>query len=99
MLRGLRTCERNEAETGAKAPEEYVSHSWSSSGQWRMNARLDPENGAVVQSAIETIARGEGLMQAQALTRMAEIALAAINDSERPVRAGGRGRTEPAAFT
>jgi hypothetical protein len=39
-----------------------------------------------VQSAIETIARAEGLMQAQPLTRMAEIALAAINDSERPPR-------------
>jgi hypothetical protein len=47
-----------------------------------MHARLDPEHGAIVQSAIETIARAERLDHAAALVRMAEIALAAVADTE-----------------
>jgi HNH endonuclease len=43
-----------------------------------MSARLDPENGALVQSAIEAVARAEQLTPAQALTRLAEIALATL---------------------
>src|SRR6185295_13819811 len=52
--------------------QEYVSHSWSSEAQWRIHARLDPEHGAIVQSAVETIARAEGSSQAAALVRMAD---------------------------
>jgi hypothetical protein len=84
LVRGLRTV--GNADNEAEHPEEYVSHSWSSEAQWRMHARLDPEHGAIVQSAIETIARAERLDHAAALVRMAEIALAAVADTEKPLR-------------
>ena len=84
VVRGLRTVE--DANGDGQRPPEYVSHSWSNEAQWRMHARLDPEHGAIVQSAIETIARADGVSQAAALVRMAEIALAAVADSEKPVR-------------
>jgi len=51
-----------------------------------LSARLDPERGAVVQKTVETIARAEGISHADALVRMADIALAAVNDSETPLR-------------
>ena len=76
MVRGLRTVEQQ-----SPPLEEYVSHAWSAQSRWRLHARLDPEHGAVVQSAIETLARAEGISHAAALTRMAEIALAAVNDA------------------
>jgi hypothetical protein len=84
LVRGLRTV--GNADNEAEHPVEYVSHSWSSEAQWRMHARLDPEHGAIVQSAIETIARAERLDHAAALVRMAEIALAAVADTEKPLR-------------
>jgi len=84
LVRGLRTV--GNADNEAEHLEEYVSHSWSSEAQWRMHARLDPEHGAIVQSAIETIARAERLDHAAALVRMAEIALAAVADTEKPLR-------------
>ena len=84
LVRGLRTVEEVDSPDGH--PQEYVSHSWSSQGQWRMQARLDPERGAIVQSAIETIAGVDGIDQAAALVRMAEIALAAVADTAQPVR-------------
>src|SRR5882757_896572 len=84
MVRGLRTVEDNE-QTPAQA-EEYAAWSWSSESQWRLSARLDPERGAVVQKAVEMIARTEGISHAEALVRMADIALAAVNDSETPLR-------------
>ena len=84
LVRGLRTVEDADGED--QRPGEYFSHSWSSESQWRMHARLDPERGAIVQSAIEAIARAEGITQAAALVRMAEIALAAVGHNEKPVR-------------
>ena len=84
LVRGLRTVEN--ADNEAEHAEEYVSQSWSSEAQWQMHARLDPEHGAIVQSAIETIARAERIDPAAALARMAEIALAAVADTEKPLR-------------
>jgi len=84
VVRGLRTVEDNE-QTPAQA-EEYAAWSWSSESQWRLSARLDPERGAVVQKAVEMIARTEGISHAEALVRMADIALAAVNDSDTPLR-------------
>jgi hypothetical protein len=55
-----------------------------------MQARLDPERGAIVQSAIETIAGAEGIDQAAALVRMAEIALAATAQPVRGLRGDER---------
>jgi hypothetical protein len=88
LVRGLRTVE--DANGDEQHPQEYVSHSWSSAAQWRMHARLDPEHGAIVQSAVETIARAEGISQAAALVRIAEIALATVADTQKP-RRGLRG--------
>src|SRR5882757_8486036 len=82
VVRGLRTVEDNE-QTPASV-EEYAAWSWSSESQWRLTARLDPERGAVVQKTVETIARTEGLSHADALVRMADIALAAVNDRNAP---------------
>src|SRR5882757_3874983 len=82
MVRGLRTVEDNDK--GAAPVEEYAAWSWSSESQWRLSARLDPEHGAVVQKTVETIARTEGISHADALVRMAEIALAAVNDRNAP---------------
>jgi len=80
LVRGLRTVEDTNSDEQQR--QEYVSHSWSSEAQWRIHARLDPEHGAIVQSAVETIARAEGISQAAALVRMAEIALATVADTE-----------------
>jgi hypothetical protein len=93
LVRGLRTVE--DANGDEQHPEEYVSHSWTSESQWRMHARLEPERGAIVQSAIETIARAESISQAAALVRMAEIALATVADTDKPVR-GLRGEERAA---
>jgi hypothetical protein len=96
IVRGLRTVEDNETPDGSP-PEEYVRQSWSSDSQWRCNARLAPERGAVVRSAIDAIAQSENLSQADALVRMAEIALAALHDSDNPPR-GLRGEEHAAVI-
>ncbi|MDT4929566.1 MAG: hypothetical protein QOF92_2433, partial [Pseudonocardiales bacterium] len=81
VVRGLRTVDRNARGGDVGEPEpEYLSHRWGGDSRWRLNARLDPENGALVQSAIETVAAREGVTYPQALTRIAEIALAATVD-------------------
>jgi len=80
IVRGLRTVEDNQ---NAPVPaEQYSAWSWTTESQWRLSARLDPERGAVVQKTVETIARTEGISHADALVRMAEIALTAVNDSD-----------------
>jgi hypothetical protein len=82
-VRRLRSVEDNEVDNAVgAAPLEYLSHSWTSDSRWRLAARLDPERGALVQSAVAAIARAEGISYADALVRMAEIALAAVNDGE-----------------
>ncbi len=81
MVRGMRTVEHHRSAAAQLPPQEYVSHCWSTQSQWRLNARLDPEHGAVVQSAIEIVARAEQLTHAEALVRIAEIALAALTDA------------------
>jgi hypothetical protein len=88
LVRGLRTVA--DVDGPDRRPPECVSHSWSSPGQWRMQARLDPERGAIVQSAIETIAGADGIDQAAALVRMAEIALAATAQPVRGLRGDER---------
>jgi hypothetical protein len=88
MVRGLRTVENNEqARLTGSRPEEYVRHSWSEQAQLRTSARLDPERGELLQSAIATVARVEQISPADALVRLAELALVAMNDSANPPRA------------
>jgi hypothetical protein len=96
LVRGLRTVEDTNSDEQQR--QEYVSHSWSSEAQWRIHARLDPEHGAIVQSAVETIARAQGISQAAALVWMAEIALAIVADTEKPIR-GLRGDERAALST
>jgi hypothetical protein len=86
VARGMRTVEHNGAAGDGDVPDESVRHDWTSQSQWQLNARLNPERGALVQSALDQIARAEGVAAADALTRMAEIAIAAINDTKRPPR-------------
>lgn len=68
---------------------EYVRHGWASrTSLWRMSARLDPERGALVENAVAKVAEAEGITHVDALVRLAEIALAALNH-----RADGPPRT------
>jgi len=83
MVRGLRTIEDNDP---PQTPSDYLAHSWGEDSRWRMQARLDPESGAVVEAALEAVASKENLSAAQALVRMSEIAQAALNDSGTPSR-------------
>ncbi|MDQ1463960.1 MAG: hypothetical protein QOC73_901 [Actinomycetota bacterium] len=85
LVRGLRTVDDNDKETETQ-PVEYVSRSWTADSRWRLAARLDPERGAVVDAAVEAIARAEGISAADALVRLAEIGLAALADSKTPLR-------------
>ena len=85
MVRGLRTVEHNAA--GAPAVPEYVTRTWGDDSRWRLNARLAPERGAVIQTAMERLARAENIDPVQALERMAEITLAVLDDARTtPVR-------------
>ncbi|MCW2602150.1 MAG: endonuclease [Pseudonocardiales bacterium] len=82
VVRGLRTVETNEAANAGIPLPERVGIGWNSDGTWRLSARLHPERGAVVDSALNRIAEAEGLNRADAFVRLAEIALAALNDAE-----------------
>ena len=86
VVRGLRTVEHNNEVADGEVPEERLRHSWASDSQWRLNANLHPERGAVVKHVIDRIAKNEGITTAEALVRMAEIALAAMNDVDKPAR-------------
>jgi hypothetical protein len=85
IVRGLRTVDDNER--GVSQPErEYLRHHWTDASLWQLSARLDPERGAVVTSALETIAAHEELSPAEALVRLAEIGLAAVSDAAKMPR-------------
>lgn len=84
VVRGLRACERNDEVDSAE--DDYLKTGWTPESRWRMHARLSPEDGALVESVISTVARADGLTRAEALVRIAEIALAAVNDSTNPPR-------------
>lgn len=95
VVRGLRTVDDNRNHDPGRDDEppeesEYLSQSWGSDSRWRMHSRLDPENGALVRSALAAVARtdpdGGTCTAAEALVRMAEITLAVLNDSDRPPR-------------
>jgi hypothetical protein len=81
-VRGLRTVDDELVELPSETVRlaETVSHAWTSQSQWRMSARLDPEHGKLLESAIDRFAHAEGITQAEALIRMAERTLAALSD-------------------
>lgn len=82
-VRGLRTVDKNNAGPH-QPPSETVSHRWREDSHLGLSARLDPEHGALVLSAVEALARRENIPHAQALTRMAEIVLTLVNNSDKP---------------
>lgn len=49
VVRGLRTIESNDDPT-PRDDEHDVRTGWTSESRWRMNARLHPEHGALVES-------------------------------------------------
>ncbi len=69
---------------------ETLSAGWEPDSRWRLTSRLDPEHGALVQSALDAVKaaapQGEHLTGAAALVRLAEIALTALADCEHPPR-------------
>lgn len=96
VVRGMRTVADNEA-GGSPPPKEYFSQSWTAQSQWRCHARLDPDRGAVVRGVLDKIGTTEHISQVDALVRIAEIALAALNDSGKPPR-GLRGHERAAVL-
>ncbi|SDI98105.1 HNH endonuclease [Frankineae bacterium MT45] len=81
MVRGLRTVDLNELPR-RETPEASLSRRYDDHSQWRLAAHLPPEDGAIIQSALERLAREDGISEAQALVRMAEIVVAALNDGQ-----------------
>ncbi len=79
MVRGLRTVQATES-PDPDNPDEYVSHTWTDTSRWQLSARLDPARGALVESALGAIAAAEGVSGPDALVRLAELGLAALND-------------------
>jgi mRNA-degrading endonuclease toxin of MazEF toxin-antitoxin module len=80
LVRGLRTVHDNETAPLPQAERERVSSSWTSGSQWALSARLDPERGEMVRSALAAVAKAEALSATDALVRLAEIGLAALAD-------------------
>jgi Domain of unknown function (DUF222) len=83
MVRGLRTVDHNENPTD---PGEYLTQGWTSDSRWQLSARLDPEQGALVATALDAIVQRDGCSPAQALERLAEISLASLADTDNPPR-------------
>jgi hypothetical protein len=84
MVRGLRSIDDN-IRGPREQDTEALSHRWRGDSRFGLSARLDPEHGALLLNAIKTVSRREGLTHAQALTRIAEIALAvAGRDDDAP---------------
>ena len=92
MALGLRTIDRDVADPirPADAAGESLSRTWDPDARRRLTARLDPEHGALLDAALEAVQAaapdGERLTGAEALVRLAEIALAALSDSADPPR-------------
>jgi hypothetical protein len=80
VVRGLRTVDDNN-QPDQRPVAEAVSAGWRDDSRWKMTANLDPEHGALFASALELIGRREGLTQPESLTRLAELALAALREA------------------
>ena len=83
MVRSLRMVDRNNDDADPEL-DESVSHRWRDDSYLGISAKLDPEHGALLLSAIEALARREGITHAAALTRLAEIGIAALNTTDGP---------------
>lgn len=85
MLRGVRTAD--ELDDATDQPREYLRTGWTPTQQWSLTSRLDPERGAVVGNAVRELARAEQITVADALVRMAEIALTVLREGDTTTRA------------
>ena len=83
VVRGLRTIDHNDKDTD---PGEYLKHCWTDDSRWQLTARLDPERGALLGAAIDAIMQRDDRSPTDALTRLAEIGLAALADTKNPTR-------------
>jgi hypothetical protein len=81
LVRGLRTVDDNN-QPELKPVPEAVSAGWRDDARWKMTANLDPDHGALLASVLDLVGRREGLTQPQALTRMAELALMAVQNTD-----------------
>ncbi|MHA3701614.1 HNH endonuclease [Jatrophihabitans sp. YIM 134969] len=92
MVRGLRRVDREEQdEADRKAgrptgPKDTLDSRIGPDGRWHLSARLAPEDGATVDSALAAVARAEGVDRVTALVRLAEMALAVLADTGRMPR-------------
>jgi hypothetical protein len=94
LVRGIRTGDQTER-------PDYVRTGWTAENRWQLNARLAAEDGSLVAAAIDAVAQEENLTAAEALVRLAEIGIAALNDSgeTRHLRGEERAsRTVPASL-
>ena len=80
IIRGLHTVDLNETRDSDWVPDDYVRHGWTKDARWRVSARMDPEQGALVESAVAAVAAAEGISEVEALVRIAELAMAHVND-------------------
>jgi hypothetical protein len=80
LVRGLRTVHETETVPLPQPDRERVSSSWTAGSQWALSARLDPERGEIVRSALAAVAKADKLTTTDALVRLAEIGLAAMAD-------------------
>src|SRR4051794_37445455 len=76
VVRGLRSVDVNARDPSRPAPESVADRGRPAGGGGRA-ARVDAENGALGQARLESVARREGINQAEALSRMAGIGRAA----------------------
>lgn len=77
LVRGLRTVHDNESEPQFRM-SETLSHKWRDDSRLGVSAALDPEHGALLLTALDTVSRREGITRAEALARLAEIGLATL---------------------
>lgn len=81
MVRGLRTVDDIE-HPAPQEERERLAGRWGDDSMWAFSGKLDPERGALVDGAISKLADAEGVSRADALVRLAEIALAALADTD-----------------
>jgi hypothetical protein len=86
-VRGLRTVEDQHRDPAGRR-EPYLRRGWNDESQYRLSARLDPEDGALVDAALGAVAASDPqLSRAAALVRLAELGLAALREgSDRRLR-------------
>ncbi len=84
-ISGLRTVARNDQPE--PVPAERACTWYDDAGRWHQSAELAADRGALVDGALRKIKAAEDLSHADALVRLAELALVALTDAAKPARA------------